>query len=474
MAIPSTPAEWLPVLAYRLDMRYARVVRLRGYANGEAPLPEMGPNTRASWIAFQRKARTDFGGLAVRSLANRLHPNGVRIGTSEDDPALATVRRIMRDNRWDVQVNSAIYDYLETGVGYLVSGLGDEGAVITSEKPEQFYASPDPLRPWKARASLKVWRDLDAKTDYAVVICAGQQQVFTRPSYNTQNVLVTGAGFGWTPMGNPVAFQGQPPVAILARRDSAVTGEPAALVEPHTDLIDRINTGKLHRLTTTAMQAFRQRALRPPAGGEPLPDKDPDGNDIDWSKILEPAPGALWDFPVPIDIWESQPTDINPMLAGEKQDAREFAAVTGTPVYVLLPDSANEAAGSSEKQVEQQVFQAHEEINRLVPGLQVALVYALRAEGVDLGDRTLEVLFEDPEHVSLSEKYAAAVQAKGAGLAGRTIKRDILGMSPDQIKQDEADQASDQLAAALMTVGAPQQPAPQQQGPTGGPQPTAA
>ena len=76
---------------------------------------------------------------------------------------------------------------------------------------------------------------------------------------------------------------------------------------------------------------------------------------------------------------------------------------------------------------------------------------ALELAGHTLGeDDTLEVLFAPPEHVSLSERYAAAVQAKGAGLSARTIKRDILGMTPDQIAQDEADAGSDMLAAALL------------------------
>lgn len=38
-----------------------------GYVDGNAPLPEMGPKTKATWLAFQKKARTNYGGIACTS-----------------------------------------------------------------------------------------------------------------------------------------------------------------------------------------------------------------------------------------------------------------------------------------------------------------------------------------------------------------------------------------------------------------------
>lgn len=449
MALPQTPDQWLDVLAERMDQRAPRIAKLRRYANGNADLPEMGENTRASWQAFQKKARTDYGGLAVGSLCNREKPNGLRIGESEDHPALRTARRIWRDNRLDVQIADAIRDAQETSVGYVLVGVDDDGrAVMTRERPEFAIADPDPLRPWRARAFLKAWRDTTDGLDYAVVIMPGMRQTFLRKSLSDHGQAWFTVRNGWTPAGAPETFAGSVPVAILERQGGL------GLIEPHLDVIDRINSGKLWRLTTTAMQAFRQRALKPKdasTGG--LPDKDADGNDIDWAKALEPAPGALWDLPIPIDIWESQPTDIRPMLEGEVRDARDFAAATGTPVSVLIPDGAQETAAGAAQVPMQQVMQVRADQDRFGPALEVALVYALRAEGVDLGEDTLEVLWQPAEYVTMTEKFAAAVQAKGAGMAGRTIKRDILGMTPDQIRQDEADLASDQLALALLTMG---------------------
>ena len=79
-------------------------------------------------------------------------------------------------------------------------------------------------------------------------------------------------------------------------------------------------------------------------------------------------------------------------------------------------------------------------------------MYALRAEGFDLGSDTLELLNVPPATVSMSERYDAASKAV-AVQSRKTIQRDILGMSPDQISEDEADRALEQLQAFTLTGG---------------------
>lgn len=128
----TTPEEWLPILTERLDARLTRIALLRSYANGNPPLPEMGDNTRASWILFQKKAVTNYGGLAVEALANRITPNGITIGSDDANTAVLTARRIWRDNRMNITVAEAVRDYLVTSIGYLVNGVDSSGrAVIT-------------------------------------------------------------------------------------------------------------------------------------------------------------------------------------------------------------------------------------------------------------------------------------------------------------------------------------------------------
>lgn len=453
MAAPVTPDEWLPILAKRLDARQPRIALLRSYASGDAPMPEMSQHTREAWQAFQRKSRGSFAYLISSALVNRIVPIGVTVGGSTDTDQARAALRIWRDNRVVVHIVDALTDAAQTSVGYLVTGLDESGkSVITREAPEFMIAAMDPLRPWSARAALKVWRDSDAGVDHAYVWAQGSRQHYARPIFNHDKGtrILTAEGGDWEPIGEPEMYAGSPPVVVLENRDSL--GE----YERHLDLIDRINLGVLNRMVVIAMQAFRQRALM----GE-LPRTDEDGNEIEWDKVFEPAPGALWEIPDAVkSIWESQPTDPQPLLSAVKDDLRDLSAVSETPLASLVPDGANQTAEGAAFQREAIVSKAADRIARFKPAVESVMVDALRLEGID-GVETVEVLFQPPDRVSMSEKYAAAAQAKAAGESWKSIARNVLGYSPDQIRQDALDRAEEQLAAAMFlppTVNNAQQP----------------
>jgi len=453
--MPTTPDEWLPVLTKRLDAERPRIAKLRDYNGGHAPLPEMGENLRASWQAFQRKARTDYGGLARRSLANRIRQNGLLVGEDPNSAQSLAAHRIWRDNRMAQQLGNFLTDYLDTGVGYLVDGQDSGGAVITAEMPEYFYAAVDPLRPWRTRAAIKVWRDEDAHQDYALVWVPGERQRYSRDSFDDNRSLIRSSEGGWAHLGAPETYDGSVPV-FVARRASGKrcddTYGPLGFVEPHLDVIDRINLGKLNRLVVVAMQAFRQRALTTKDGSEGIPEKDENDNPIDYEKLFSPAPGALWDLPPGVEIWESQTADWRQLLEGEKEDARSFAGVTGTPISVFIPDGQNQSAQGAANATAEQVAQAENEIARVAPVLAAAMVRALEIESVPLDGQSVEVSFEPPAYVSMSEKFAAVQQAKAGGLATTTIMREVLGWSPERVAQAQADLAQEQLAAATLTA----------------------
>lgn len=436
--MPTTADEWLPVLTKRLDDRAPRVSALREYTNGNAPLPEMGQNTREAWQRFQRKARTNWGELVVEALAERCVFSGVSVnGALEDDDR---VRRIVRENRLVLQIGDLARDMFTTSVGYMVVGQDAFGRpVITAEKPEYMFAATDPLMPWRARAAVKVWRDRDVLRDYAYVWVPGVRAKYERSVYSEEDRLpLRVASGGWVKVSEET-YSGELPVYVFENHGG--TGE----FETHTDLLDRINTGLLQRIVTVAMQAFKQRAVK---GG--LPTHDDDGNEIDYSKILEPAPGALWDLPEGIDIWESQDASqgIIAMLNASKDDIRDFAAATRTPLATLLPDAANQSAEGAAFAREGLVFKAKDRIERLKVGLAEVLTAALRVEEPSFSD-TIDVSFAPPSYVSEMEKATAAVQASAAGVPWRSRMTDIFGYSADVVDRMEQERAQEALIGGL-------------------------
>jgi hypothetical protein len=441
--VAKTLQQWVDFLTARMDKARPRIDRLRGYTTGHAPLPEMGPNLRKSWEAFQRRALANSGALIVDSLAERIHPNGILVGDSPDNPLAVQARRIWRDNRLDIAFADAARDAFTTGTGYLLQTIGDDAtAVVTRERPEQFYAEPDPVRPWKALAAVKVWRSASEGTDHMVVWVDSMAATFTRSCYEPLTHKLIRRVSGKWDLQTVDPYEGDPPVVLLVNKDEM--GE----FEAHTGIIDRINTGLLYRLVTMAMQTYRQRALRV-KDGPGIPDTDEQGNAIDYGSIFEPGPGALWELPPGVEIWESQTVDIIPMLSAVKDDWRELAGATHTPLSAMLPDSANQSASGAEQPMAQLVSKAEDRIRRFQPALAVMMVKALRIEGADLGPDTVEVKFAPPATISMTERYAAAAQAKAAGEALETIQENILGYSPEQIAQDKARRAEEQMALAF-------------------------
>lgn len=441
--MPRTLAQWVDFLTRRMDQARPRLDRLRSYTNGNAPLPEMGPNLKKSWKNFQRRALANSGALIVDSLVERLVPNGILIGESPDNPHAIQARRIWRDNRLDIAFKDAARDAATFGLGYLLVTTDEDGsAVVTRELPEQFYAEPDPLRPWKAIAAVKVWRSTSEGLDHMTVWVDGSRTIWQRHCYDEASKLIKRVQGKWDLIAAD-EYDGAPPVVILENKDHM--GE----FEAHTGLIDRINTGILYRLVTMAMQTYRQRALKTPADGAGIPDTDEQGNDLDYQDIFEPGPGALWELPPGVEIWESQTVDLTPMLNAVKDDWRELAGETHTPLSAMLPDAANQSASGAEQPTRALVFKAEDRILRFKPALAVMIVRALAVEGVELDGETVEVKFAPPATVSMTERYAAAAQAKAAGESLETIQENILGYSPEQIAQDKARRAEEQLALAL-------------------------
>jgi len=439
--MPSTPAEWLPILTQRLDERQPRIALNRRYSNGDAPMPEMGRNTKASWFAFQKKARTDLGGLACASLSGRMVPNGVRVGGSSDGASIEAARRVWRDNRLDVVFADAIWEMLSVSVGYLITGVREGDPIITSEKAEQVITAGDPAQPWRARAALKAWRDLDEERDYALVWVPGVRQRFSRSSKTATGTLYgTSYGEEWREDGLPETYDGPVPVFALDNFNGV------AEFEPHIDVIDRINLGKLQRLVVTAMQAFKQRAMK---GG--LPQTDADGNDINWAHVLEPAPGAMWDLPEGIDIWESEAIDIRPLLEGEKTDARDFSAVMRVPLDVFVPSGENQSAEGAANAHKGEIQKAKDRTARASAPMEGAIVAALRILGLEDGS-TVQVLWQPPEHISFGEKTLAATQAIASGLSKRWVAQNIMGLSPEEIAEEEAEQRRNNVSQLLSTI----------------------
>lgn len=445
MAVPTTPAEWLPILARRLDAQAAHNAPLRAYATGTQPGPQMTERTRKSWQKFQAKARVLYGALACETLAARIRATGVTVGTGEHEDAEERARIIWRRNRLETVIADAILDSFIVGRAFFLNARDSFGRVrVTFESSDWMTVETDPLDELDVRAGLKVWRDGIAGTDHARVWLPGIRQDFVRPSTDDKKHLRASNAGDWQPVGDPVESDPTVPITPLINRGG--TGE----FESATWLLDRISDTILQRLVVVAFQAARLRAVRNLPVDE-ADDETGETTSASVDELFDASPGALLDIG-DAEIWEGAVTDPRPILDAAKDDVREFASSTGTPVTALLPDSANQSAAGAAAPFEQQNLKARDRIARFGPVVEGVLLKALRSEYGPEFDQPVSVAFAEPELTTETERAAASVAAKADGVPWRVRMARYYGYSPDEIDAMEEALQDEALTASLAAL----------------------
>jgi hypothetical protein len=422
-----------------MDERAGRLGLLRSYMDGNAPLPEGAKGCREAYQVFQKKARTNFGELVVDAVCERMIVSGFSVnGAAEDDDA---VRAVWKRNRLQIGSADVHRDMVGLSAGYVIVDHGADGAVVTCERPEQVITEQAPNRPDVVRAGVKVYRDHVDAVDIAYLHTPGVKTTFYRELRKSgSDKPITSISGGWLRAGEEeTGLEVVPFVPFLNRGG---VGE----FEPHTDVLDRINFDILQRLVITAMQAYRQRALKTTGAG--LPREDEDGNEIDYGEMFKPGPGSLWELPEGVDLWESSPSDITPLLMAAKDDIRDLGAVTRTPMPMLLPDGANQTAEGATGAREGLTFKVQDRIERAGASWNVVNGLALALErGASRPVDGVETRWQPVERRSLQERADASTKAQD--LPWRDRMTDIWGYSDERVDLMESSRAADALTASL-------------------------
>jgi len=459
-ATPNSPGWWLVALADKLSEKQNRRRKLRAYMDGDAPLPEGAEKLRDAYRSFQKKARTNFGELAVEAVAERMIPTGFILG--DDTQGSDEAARIWNANNMDIFAPDVHGDMLGVADGYVIVGPPDEEtgvAVITREDPELVITAHDPRRPQQVIAALKMFRDDVFMTDFAYLYLPGAVFVARKKSGERGgNPDINAHGWEWDERLSgdwPQGFESMIPVTRFRNRRGK--GE----FETHTDILDRINYMILQRLVIAAMQAYRQRAVIMSEGS--LPETDEAGNPIQYSEVFRPGPGALWELPEGASLWESQTTDLTPLLTAVKDDIRDFGAVTRTPMSMLLPDGANQTAEGASFAREGLIFKAEDRIKRATYGLNRVMSQAFMFSGdtARAAALNLRTTWAMPERYSLSERADAS--QKSQDIPWRTRMTDIWGFSPDEVARMESERVNDAMLAAALAPPQPPQAAEQEE-----------
>jgi hypothetical protein len=443
---PRSPGWWLLRLMRKLSDEFDRYHSLDSYYRGLNGIPSL--TTKAEVESYRRlraMACSNYPELIVESVVERMTPLGFRTGADEDDLGDSEAWRIWQANGLDADVDIAFRAALSMSKSYMIVGPTDpdiEAPLITVEDPREVTVETDPRRRRKVLAALKVFRDDVYGADRAFLFLPGVVYRAARPTRANDQLPTSVEGWEWD--GRDALLTQTVPVVPFVNRPS-MSGEGIGEFESHLPLIDRINYSVLQRLEIATMQAYRQRAVK----GD-LPTHDAQGNEVDYDNIFEAGPGALWQLPANVDIWESGQVDLGPIRQSVIDDERALAAVSGTPLYRFSPDAAAGSAEGASLQREGLVFKAAARIKQASESLEAVMSLAfLFAQDAERGSRRdMEVIWAPPDRVTMAEKYDAAVKAQAAGETWRSVMTDVLGKTPQQIERMEAERAADALLNA--------------------------
>lgn len=432
--------------------RRARLNMLWSYYIGRPPLPRIAEHARETFRDILRTARANYAPKAIQPVVDRMDLLGVRTGVTDGVEGDDVAKRIMEYSNFAAAIKDALTYLFVMSESYLMvipaaEGSADQTPLITAEDPRTCIGDPDPSNPNHLRAALKLGYDAVTNKVLAWLFLDGKKYTASCEGSDMWALTSYGAAsFEWSepPVVLPqlgVVNSSVPMVQLLNARGM---GE----FEPHLDLLDRINDGIMRRLQISAFQSAKQRAIIGDLEGSDV-DEDAPVEEVDWNDIFSADPGALWRVPAGTTFWESNPADLTGVLMAIRDDVKEFAGNTDTPLHLITPDAANQSAEGASLMREGLVFKVKDRRARLNPRLVELFKMAFAFAGESDRTSNIELLWGPVESFSLSEKSNAVAQTKGVLSRNRQLQ-DIMEMTPDQIQQNEQELQQDAILDSVL------------------------
>jgi hypothetical protein len=466
---PFSDGWWLEKLHRQLFDQQKRCEKLQQRYEGNSPLPFVSEIQRTAVKWFVEKSRTNWERLIVNAVLSRMRVAGIRTAVDSDEGGDAEAFQQWKRARMKLVFKDAVKWMLTMGQSYVIVGRDDAGDVlITAEDPRLMTAISDPANPYKVLAALKVFYDDAAEQDVSYLYLPGRILKATKPRKaraTTPNIRFSSAAWSW----DASTLGASSIVSELYAEDGSalpslvcvapfVNEDGMAEFEPFINQIDRINQQILQRMTIATVQAFKQRAFKG------LPVNDPKtGEKIDWDAIFVADPGAVWNVPATVDIWESQEVNLQPILLAIRDDVKDLAATSGTPLYTITPDAAQGSAEGASLQRETVKSKVEDRQDRVEPVLELVaeLMFRMAGDEARSQPRSTEIMWSPVDQPSMAERANAIAQTKGVIPRYQQLT-EIWGMDPAQADRAMSELSSDMVLDQQMAAAAAP-PAPRAQ-----------
>jgi len=429
---------------------------LWSYYTGDSPLPQLKPEYQDVFRDVIRKARSNYAPMCIAAMLDRLEVQDVSTLVDDDTDGDDLAADIMDETGFVAVSKDWFAQGLSMGESYAMVVPGsDDGDLLSTGQPAPSIHAIDPRRcigipdmnnPVRLSAAVVHQFDPILAEHTAFLFLPGQKWTLRwdkgARSWNLADKV-------------PETIEGLDTlggIPIVRFENLNGLGE----YEPHIDLLDRINDVTLQRIIGFWYQALRQRGL---VGDEDDDDEDsPDSQArTDLNKVFRAGPGEMWQIPADFSIWESQQTDFTPLINGKRDDVKEFAAVTSTPLHLITPDAANGSAQGAGLLREALTAKVRDRRARFTPPLKLLwrMVFAL-AGAQDRG-RKMRLHWGPIEFHTLAEMGSASAQAQGTLSTEDRCER-IWDLSPDETKRNMQRLTTDSLLGLPLNPASPTTP----------------
>lgn len=424
---------------------------LWSYTVGDPPLPQLDPEYQDVFRDVIRKARSNYAPMCVNAMLDRMELQAISTQQDSDTDGDDLAAEIMEETGFAAVSKDLLGYALNLGEGYGMVVPGGSGDPVLSNgspcpsihaiDPRRCLGVPDWQNPTRLAAAVVHQYDPITWQATAFLFLPGEKWTL---NYDRGAVKWDLADTVPEKVEGLDEFGGIP----IVRLDNLNgLGE----FEPHIDLLDRINDVTLQRIIGFWYQALRQRAIK----GDEDEDEDEYGetDDADADPVekilagyrqLKAGPGSLWKFPKEFDIWESGQTDFGPLLNGKRDDVKEFAAVTSTPLHLITPDAANGSAEGAGLMRESATAKVRDRRARFSPSLKLLWRMAFAMVGAADRGRGMRLHWGPIEFRTLAEQASASAQAVGT-LSLEDRNQRIWQMSPEDTKRNITRMTADNL-----------------------------
>lgn len=431
---PLSPEWWVERLYAQLVDERDEFERHDRYYRGDFPLPWLAPQAAEDFRRILSMTRSNFMGLVIDSMVERVSVEGFRVGT--DAAADSEVWRIWQANNMDSDFDQGLLESAIGGKSYLFvepNPTDRSTPKIHVEHPTQCIVEHVPgSNRRETAAGLKAWWDDLTGKIFATLYLPNV--VYKFEAEQPRKVRGRRQRMEWVPR-DGVRFKGRNPVGEvplyeLPNNPRLLSGGVSEIYDV-MDVQDRIVKTIADRLMTQDYGAFPQKwATAWPeedAAGNPTPAIQIGRNRMVTTEVAETKFGQF------------DAAEIGGYVGAKAEDVKDIASRTRTPAQYLLGEMSNVNGETLKASESGLVSKVRQRCKGYSDPVERAILAIRRLAGLtDAKTETIEVIWRNPEFRTEGELVDALFKLGSPPInVPRVVIWEKWGATPTEIERWE-------------------------------------